>query len=89
MSTQQWSLPGRQAAYQLDTTESGLLGPERVPRPLLRKDNSRSNSQHLSGVIYEQGRRHEVELTVFPSVENPHLVFQETGDSKPDTFQAG
>ena len=25
--------------YQLDTAESGLLDPKRVPRPLLRQDN--------------------------------------------------
>ena len=33
----------KQAAYQLDTKESGLLGPERVPRLLLRQDISCSN----------------------------------------------
>ena len=40
----------KQAAYQLPGTEGGILGPERVPRPLLRQDSSCSNQQHHSGV---------------------------------------
>ena len=72
----------KQTAYQLSRTESGLLGPKRVPRPVLKQDSSCSNRQHHSGIILEQGRRHEVGLTVCPSVENPDLMFQKTGDSQ-------
>ena len=50
----------KQAAYKLLRTKSGLFGLERVPRSLLRQDVSCSNRQHHSGVIHEQGRRHEV-----------------------------
>ena len=71
------------------TTQSGLLGPERVSRPQLKQDSSCSNRQHHSGVAHKQGRRHDIGHTVCRSVENPDLVFQETGESKPDTFRAG
>ena len=51
----------------------------------LCSDNSCSNRQHHSGCLHKQGRRHQVGPTVCPSVENPDLVFQETGDSQGPT----
>ena len=76
----------KQAAYKLPRTESSLSGPEGVLRPLLRQDCSCSNRKHHSGVIHKQGRRHEVRVTVCPSVENTDLVFQKTGDSQSLTY---
>ena len=75
----------KQAVYQLPGTESGLPGHKRVPRTLLRQESSCSNRQHHSGVIHKQGRRHEIGLTLCSVVENPDLVFQETGDSQGPT----
>ena len=75
----------KQAAYQLPEPEGGIHSPKRVSRPLLRQDTSCSNRQHHSNVIHKQGRRHEVGLTICPSVENPDVVFQKTGDSQSPT----
>ena len=73
---------GRQAAYKLSGTKSSLSGFKRVPRPLLKQDSACSNRQHHSSVIHKQGRRHEVEPTLCPTMENLDLVYQETSDSK-------
>ena len=74
--------PRKQAAYKLCRTKGSLSGLERVPRPLLRKDHFCCNRQHNSGVIHEQGRRHEVGPTLCSAVENLDLVCQETSDSQ-------
>ena len=71
----------KQVAHKLSATKGSLLGPKRVSRPLLREDHSFGNRQHQSGCLHKQGRRHEIGLTLCPSVENPDLVFQETGNS--------
>ena len=78
----------KQAAYKLSGTKSSLFSLKRVSGPLPRQDSSGSNRQHHSGVIHKQGRRHEVRSTLCPAVENLDLVYQETSDSKLDTFQA-
>ena len=72
---------GKQIAHKLPETKGGLIGPKRGSRPLLKQDSSCSNQQH-SGRLHKQGRRHEVRLTVCPSVEDPDLVLQETGYSQ-------
>ena len=64
----------KQAAYKLFGTKSSFSSLKRVPRPLIRQDSSCSNRQHHSGVIHKQGRRHEVGLTLSPTVENLDLV---------------
>ena len=74
-----------QAAYQFSVTEICLFGLKRVSRSLLKQNSSCGNRQHHSGVIYKQGRRQEVGLTVCSAALD--LVCQETSDSKPDTFQ--
>ena len=79
---------GKQAAYKLSRTKSSPSGFKRVPRPLLKQDDTCSNQQHHSSVIHKQGRRHEVRPTLCPTTENLDLVYQETSDSKLDTFQA-
>ena len=71
--------PRKQIAYKLSGTKSSLLGPKRVPRPLFRGDSSCSNRQHHSSGLHKQGRRHELRLTVCPSMKDPELVFQKTG----------
>ena len=73
---------GKQAAYKLSRTLSGLSGFKRVPRPLLKQDSTCSNRQHHSSVIHKQGRRHEVGPILCPTMENLDLVYQETSDSK-------
>ena len=80
-----WSLPERKLHNKLPRTKSRLFGPERVPRPLFRRNSSCSNRQHHSGVIHKQGRRHEVGSTVCPLVENPDLVYHKTGDPQSPT----
>ena len=71
--------PGKQAAYKLSGTKSGLPGPKRVQRPLLKQDSSCSNRQHHSSGLHKQGRRHEVGPHVCPPMEDPNLVLWETG----------
>ena len=49
---------------------------------LYRPDSLGGNGQHHSGVLHKQGRRHEVEPTLCPTVENLDLVYQETSNSQ-------
>ena len=67
-------------SYKLPGTKGSIFDPKRVPRPLFRQNSTYSNKQHHSYCLYKQGRRHEVGPNVYPIVENPDLVFQETGD---------
>ena len=46
----------KETVYKFPGTDSGLFGPERVPRPLLRQDSSFSYRQHHSGV-HKHGSR--------------------------------
>ena len=57
---------GMQAAYKLPRTQGSFLSLKRVPRPLFGQDSTYSDRQHHSGVIHNQGRRHEVGPTVCP-----------------------
>ena len=79
-----WNLiPSRKrVAHKLPGTEDGLLGPKRVPRPLLEQDSSCSNRQRHGGSLHKQERRHEVGLTVWPSMENSDPQFQKPGYSQ-------
>ena len=63
--------------------KSGLPGPKRVPRPLFKQHSPGSHRQHNSGCLYQQrGGGDEVGPPVCPTVENPVLVHQETGNSQ-------
>ena len=62
--------------------KGGLSGPKRVPRPLFKQHSPGSHRQHNSGCLYQQRRGDEVGLPVCPTVENPVLVHQETGNSR-------
>ena len=75
----------KQVTYKLFGTKNDLSGSKNVPRPMLEQDNIYSNRQYRSGCLYRQGWRHEVRPTVCPSVENPDLVFQETGNTQGPT----
>ena len=72
----------KQVASKPLGTKGGLSGPKRVPRPLLKQHSPGSHRQHNSDCLYQQGRGDEVVLSVCPTVENPVLVNQETGNSQ-------
>ena len=71
---------GMQAAYKLPRTQGSFLSLKRVPRPLFGQDSTYSDRQHHSGVIHNQGRRHEVGPTVCPTMENLDLVHQKSSN---------
>ena len=71
----------KQVTHKSLATKSGLSGPEGVPRPLFKQHSPGSHRQHNSGCLYQQRGGDEVGLPVCPTVENPTLVHQETGNS--------
>ena len=73
---------GKQAAYGLSRAQSSLSSLKRISGPLCRQDSSCSNQQHHSGVLHKQGSMHEIGPTLCPTMENPDLAHQETGDSE-------
>ena len=75
----------KQDAHKSLGTKSGLSGPKRVPRPLFKQHSPGSHRQPNSGCLYQQrggGGGIEVGLPVYPTMENPVLVHQETGNSQ-------
>ena len=72
----------KQVTHKPLGTKGGLSGPKRVPRPLLKQHSLGSHRQHNSGCLYQQRGGDEVGLPVCPTVENPVLVHQETGNSQ-------
>ena len=72
----------KQVAHESLGTKSGLSGLKRVPRPLFKQHSPGSHRQHNSGCLYQQRGGDEVGLPVCPTVENPVLVHQETGNSQ-------
>ena len=75
----------KQVAYKLPGTKSSFPSLKRVSGSLRRQDSPSGNRQYYSGGLHKQGRRHEVGPPLCPSVENPDLVFPETGDSESPT----
>ena len=75
-------LSRKQVAHKSLGTKGGLSSPKRVPRPLFKQHSPGSHRQHNSGCLYQQRRGDEVGLSVSPTVENPVLVHQETGNSR-------
>ena len=60
------------------------FGPLRIPRLLVEQYCYYIYRQHNSGCLYGgRGGGDEVRPSLCPSMENPDLVFQETGDSSP------
>ena len=72
----------KQATHKPSGSKGGLSGPKRVLGPLFEQHSSHSHRQHYSGCLYKQRRRDEVGPSVCPSVENPDLVCQDTGNSQ-------
>ena len=76
---------GKQAAHKLSGAQSGVFGPQGVPKPLCRQNSSSSNRQYYSGRLHKQRRGHEVRPSMCPTVENLDLVFPATSNSKSAT----
>ena len=72
----------KQVAYKPLGTKGSLSGPKRVPRSLFKQHSPGSHRQHNSDCLYQQGRGDEVGFSLCPTVENPVLVHQETGNSR-------
>ena len=70
----------KQVTHKPLGTKGGPSGPKRVPRPLFKQHSPGSHRQYNSGCLYQQRRGDEVGLPVCPTVENPVLVHQETGN---------
>ena len=75
-------LSRKQVAHKSLGTKGSLSGPKRVPRPLLKQHSPGSHRQHNSSCLYQQRGGDEVGLSVCPTLENPVLVHQETGNSQ-------
>ena len=76
---------GKQIAYKLSRSKSGVSSFKKVPKPMRGQNGSDSNRKHHGSVLHQQGRRHEVGPTVCPTLENLDLVHRETSDSKGPT----
>ena len=76
---------GKQTAHKLSRTQSGVFGPQRVPKSLCRQNSSNSNQQYYSGRLHKQRRGHGVRPSMCPTVENLDLVFPATSDTKSPT----
>ena len=76
---------GKQTAYKLSGAQSGVSGPQGVPKSLCRQNSSSSIRQYHSGRLHKQGRRHEIGSSMCPTVENLNLVFPATSDAKSST----
>ena len=70
----------KQVAHKSLGTKSGLSGLKRVPRPLFKQHSPGGHRQHNSSCLYQQRGGDEIVLPVCPTVENPVLVYQETGN---------
>ena len=76
---------GKQTAYKLLGTKSSLSGSKRIPKAMHGQNGSDSNRQYHSSGLHQQGGRHEVRPTLFPTLENLDLVYRETSDSEGPT----
>ena len=76
---------GKQTAHKLPRTQSGVFGPQRVPKSLCKQNSSSSNRQYYSGRLHKQRRGHEVRPSMCPTVENLDLVFPTTSHTKSPT----
>ena len=71
-----WSLPETKLHLNYLELKAVFSSLKRITGSLCRQDNSCSNRQHHSGVMHKQGRRHEVGLTLCPTMEYLDLVYQ-------------
>ena len=65
----------KQVAYKLFGTQGSVSCLERVSKPLCKQDSTCGNRQHYSDVVYQQGRRHEVGHTLYPTMEKKILTW--------------
>ena len=70
----------KQVTHKPPRAKGNLSSSKRVSKPLLQQDSIDSYRQHNSGCLYQQRGGDEIRLPVCPTVENPVLVHQETGD---------
>ena len=80
-----WSLPESNLHINYLELKAVFLALKEF-QELFRQGCSDCNRQHHSGVVYKQGRRHEVRPTLCPFVENLDWVYQETSDSQSPTY---
>ena len=79
-------VPSRKSiTHKLSGTKGSLSGSKTVPGPLCEQNSAYSHIQHHSGCQYKQGLGDEVGPLMCPSMENPGLVYQETGNSQGST----
>ena len=71
----------KQTTHKLPGTKGGLFCPKRVPRPLPEQHSSYSHRQHHIGCLCKQRKG----MKLGTSVENPDLVYHQTGYSKSPT----
>ena len=70
----------KQAAHKPSRAKSSLSSSKGFSNLLLQQDSANSYRQHNSGCLYQQREGDEIGLPVCPTVENPVLVHQRTGD---------
>ena len=70
----------KQVAHKPLRAKSRFSSSKGVSNPGLQQDCVDSYRQHNSGCLYQQRRGDEVGVTVCPTVENPVLVHQSTGN---------
>ena len=70
----------KQAAHKPFRAKRSFSSSKRFSSPLLQVDSANSYRQHNSGCLYQQRGGDEIGLSVCPTVENPVLVHQKSGD---------
>ena len=76
---------GKQAAHKLSRTQSGVFGPQRVPKSLCRQNSSSGNRQYYGGRLHKQRIGHEVRPSMCPTVDNLDMVLPAASDAKSAT----
>ena len=70
----------KQVAHKPLRAKGCISSSKRVLNPGLQQDSVDSYRQHNSGCLHQQRGGDEVGVTVCPTVENPVLVYQTTGN---------
>ena len=74
-------VPSReQVAHEPFRAKSSLSSSKTVSKPVLQQASTDSYRQHNSGCLYQQRGVNEIGLSMYPTVENPVLMYHETGD---------
>ena len=75
----------KQTAHKLSRVKGSSSGLKRISEPLYQRYSPHSYRQHDSGCLHKQGRGNEVGPSLCSTMENPDLVYQETGYSQSST----